>query len=300
MRYVTLFFMRKSNATGLIDTHSHMFWDLYKDDFEEVIQKAVNAGVTTLVNVGVDVEISKKALELTTLNPEMRFYSSIGIHPHEAYKYSDKLHGTSDNLQKDIEELEEIYRQNPQKVVGVGECGLDSLFNAKYAPNGESSEELMVLQKKLFKAQIDLAKKLDLPLLIHCRDDRGKNPMNTECWDEVLEMTSDHYGILHCYSGLLSTTKKALDSKFLFSFAGNLTYPKNEYLREAVKIIPLDRIVLETDCPFLPPQSIRGQRNEPSSVREIAEMVAEIKKASFEEVARVSTENAVQVFKLQR
>lgn len=264
--------MAKSNTTGLIDTHSHMFWDLYKEDFEDVIQKAVDAGVTTLVNVGVDVEISKKALELTTSNPEMKFFSSIGIHPHEAYKYKD-----DSVLEKDIQALEEIYRSNPGKVIGVGECGLDSLFNSKYAPNGETLEELMDLQRKLFKAQIELAKKLDLPLLIHCRDDRGKNPENTECWDEALEMMRDHYGILHCYSGLMSTTKKALDSKFLFSFAGNLTYPKNEYLREAVKIIPLERIVLETDCPFLPPQSIRGQRNEPASVREIAELIAEIK-----------------------
>lgn len=284
----------------LIDTHSHLFWDSYKEDFEDVVQKAVDAGVRALVNVGVDVEISKKALNLTTSNQEMKFYSSIGIHPHEAYKYSDKLHGTSDKLKEDIEELEEIYRQNPEKVIGVGECGLDSLFNPKYAPNGETLEELMDLQRKLFKAQIDLAKKLDLPLLIHCRDDRGRNPEETASWDEVLEMTADHYGILHCYSGLMSTTKKALDSKFLFSFAGNLTYPKNTYLQEAVRIIPLDRIVLETDCPFLPPQSIRGQRNEPSSVREIAEFIAEIKGVPLEEVARVTTNSAVRVFKLQR
>ena len=158
----------------------------------------------------------------------------------------------------------------------------------------------MGLQRMLFKAQIDLARKLNLPLLIHCRDDRGRNPENSECWDEVLEMTATDYGILHCYSGLLSTTKKALDSKFLFSFAGNLTYPKNTYLQEAVKITPLDRIVLETDCPFLPPQSIRGQRNEPSSVREIAEVVAKIKGVPLEEVVRVTTNNAVRVFKLQR
>lgn len=290
--------MARSNTTGLIDTHSHMFWDLYKEDFEEVIQKAVDVGVTTLVNVGVDVSISQKALDLTTKNQEMKFYSSIGIHPHEAYKYGDKKQVTSDKLQKDIKALEEIYRSNPEKVIGVGECGLDSLFNPKYAPNGETLEELMDLQKKLFKAQIELAKKLDLPLLIHCRDDRGKNSENTECWDEALEMMKDHYGILHCYSGLMSTTKKALDSKFLFSFAGNLTYPKNIYLQEAVKIIPLDRIVLETDCPFLPPQSIRGQRNEPSSVKEIAELIAEIKGISFEEVADKTTANASKIFRL--
>ena len=282
--------MRKSNVTGLIDTHSHMFWDTYKEDFEEVIQKAVDAGVNTLVNVGVDVEISQRALDLTTKNPEMKFYSSIGIHPHEAYKYKD-----DSVLEKDIAALEEIYKSNPEKVIGVGECGLDSLFNPNYAPNGETLEELMDLQRKLFKAQIDLAKKLDLPLLIHCRDDRGKNPENTQCWDEVLQMTSEHYGILHCYSGLMSITLKALESKFLFSFAGNLTYPKNQYLHEAVKIIPLERIVLETDCPFLPPQSIRGQRNEPASVKEIAELIADIKDINLAEVTAKTTENFLEL-----
>lgn len=283
--------MVKSNSTGLIDTHSHLFWDSYLEDFDEVIKRAVDAGVTTCVNVGVDVEISQKALDLESGNPEMKFYSSIGIHPHEAYKYKE-----DQVLEKDIVALEKIYRSSPEKVIGIGECGLDSLFNPRYAPNGESLEELMDLQRKLFKAQIDLAKKLDLPILIHCRDDRGKNPENTECWDEVLELTKDHFGILHCYSGLMPTTKKALDSRFLFSFAGNLTYPKNSYLQEAVKVIPLDRIVLETDCPFLPPQSIRGQRNEPSSVKEIAKMIADIKGVSFEAVAEQTSKNTKGIF----
>lgn len=291
--------MPNSNSTGLVDTHSHLFWDLYVDDFEEVIAKAVEAGVKTAVNVGVDIETSQKALDLKTVNPDMKFYSSIGIHPHEAFRYGSKNQESRIKLEEDIAELEKIYLENPEKVIGVGECGLDSLFNSKYAPNGETIEELMDLQRKLLKAQIDLAKKLELPILIHCRDDRGKNPENSECWDEVLEMVEGHYGVLHCYSGLMPTTLKALESKFLFSFAGNLTYPKNSYLQEAVKIVPLDRIVLETDCPFLPPQSIRGQRNEPASVRETAQTIAEIKNVPIEEVARVTTENFLKLFNLQ-
>lgn len=291
--------MPKSNSTGLVDTHSHLFWDSYIEDFDQVISRAVDAGVKTAINVGVDVEISRKALDLQSGNSEMKFYSSIGIHPHEAYKYGVKGQESWVTLEEDISKLEKIYRSNPEKVIGVGECGLDSLFNPKYAPNGESLEELLVLQRKLFRAHIELAKKLNLPILIHCRDDRGRDPENTECWDEVLEMTSGHFGILHCYSGLMPTTLKALESDFMFSFAGNLTYPKNGYLQEAVKIIPLNRIVLETDCPFLPPQSIRGKRNEPSSVKEIAEFIAEIKGVSFEEVAEQTTENFMKLFKLQ-
>lgn len=276
----------------LVDTHSHLFWDLFKEDFDETIQRAIDAGVTTAINVGVDVEISQKAVNLESGNPEMKFYSSIGIHPHEAYKYKD-----DQKLTEDIASLEEIYRSNPKKVIGVGECGLDSLFNPKYAPNNETMEQLQQLQRKLFKAQIDLAKKLNLPILIHCRDDRGKNPGNTECWDEVIEMTKDHFGIYHCYSGLLPTTSK-LSPNFMVSFAGNLTYPKNDYLKEAVKIIPLERIVLETDCPFLPPQSIRGQRNEPSSVKEIAEFIAQIKEVPLDEVGKQTTLNVKKLFKL--
>ena len=284
--------MPKSNSTGLVDTHSHLFWDSFKDDFKEVIARALENGVNTAINIGVDVEISQTAADLDSGNPEMKFYSSIGIHPHEAYKYKD-----SGVLDSDIAALEEIYKSNPEKVIGVGECGLDSLFNPKYAPNGETLEELMDLQRKLFKAQINLAKKLKLPILIHCRDDRGKNPENTQCWDEVIEMTKDHFGIYHCYSGLLPTTQK-LSPNFMTSFAGNLTYPKNDYLKEAVKIIPLDKIVLETDCPFLPPQSIRGKRNEPSSVKEIAQTIADIKGVSFEEVAEQTTKNVKKLFKL--
>ena len=168
-----------------------------------------------------------------------------------------------------------------------------------YLPEGMSLEQAKDLQRELFRAQVDLAKKHQLPILIHCRDDRSQNPENMECWREALEMVSGHFGILHCYSGLMETTEKALKSDFMFSFAGNITYKKNEYLREAIKIIPLERIVLETDCPFLPPQSIRGQRNEPSSVREIAQMIADLKSVSLEEVARQTTENCRKIFQLQ-
>ena len=285
----------------LVDTHAHLFWDSFKEDFEETIQRAVDAGVEAAINVGVDVEISKKALDLESGNPQMKFYSTIGIHPHEAYKYSN-----DEMLEADIAALEQIYKKNPDKVIAVGECGLDYLENPRYAPNnkqslpsndGETIEQLKQLQRKLFRAQIDLAKKLNLPILIHCRDDRSKNPENTECWDEVIELTKDWKGIYHCYSGLQPTTYH-LSPNFLVSFAGNLTYPKNDYLKDAVKILPLERIVLETDCPFLPPQSIRGERNEPSSVKEIAQTIAEIKGVSFEEVAKQTTENVKRVLKI--
>lgn len=283
----------------LIDTHSHLYWDSFQPDLDEVLKRAIAAGVTTIINVGVDVELSKKALDQVRQfhgeqSRTITFYSTIGIHPHESVKYEDEK-----KIDEAMEELEKIYQSDPQKVVAIGECGMDFFFdnNPGFNPSNLSDEKQKDLQRKLFQAQIDLAKKLNLPLLIHCRDDRSKDPNNSECWDEVLEMTKKHFGIYHCYSGLLQTTNNILrTTNFLISFAGNLTYPKNQYLQEAVKIIPLDKIVLETDCPFLPPQSIRGKRNEPSSVLEIAQLIAQLKSISIKEVAKQTSVNAAQVF----
>lgn len=273
----------------LIDTHTHLYWKEFKDDFNEVIQRSIAAGVTAVINVGVDVELSKKALEqvqgkLANIQ-NFSAYSTIGIHPHESIKYSNAV-----SIHKDIAKLEQIYLSATSKVVAVGECGLDYVGVA---------EQTKQLQRQLFQAQIDLAKKLNLPLVVHCRDDRSKNPQNTEAWDEVIDMTKDHFGIYHCYSGLPRTTRYILQSiNFLVSFAGNLTYPKNDYLKEAVRTLPLEKIVLETDCPFLPPQSKRGQRNEPANVLAIAQFIADEKGISLKEIRIQTTENVKNLFKL--
>ncbi|MBI4036483.1 TatD family hydrolase [Candidatus Daviesbacteria bacterium] len=253
----------------LADTHAHLYWDSFKDDFDEVIKKAVAAKVSYIINIGVDIKTSRKALEQVKNYPwpkGLRVLSTIGIHPHEALRLAPLAQGKL---------LEEIYRSAPEKVVAVGECGLDYK---------DIDEQTKKAQRKLFQAQIDLAKKLHLPLIVHCRD----------AWDEVLQMTKDHFGIYHCYSGLPSTTNLALNStNFLVSFACNITYPKNDYLLEAIKLLPLDRIVLETDSPFLPPQIQRGKRNEPANVVEAAKVVAHIKNLSLEELARQTTTNVV-------
>lgn len=252
---------------NLVDTHAHLYWESFKEDFDEMIQRSLITGISAIINVGVDVEKSQEALDQiknTNWPKGLSVYSTIGIHPHEAAKF----------IPEDIAKLEEIYNSNPQKVVGVGECGLDFLSGSKD------------LQKKLFQAQIDLAKKLNLPLVVHCR----------EAWDEVLKMIGDQIAILHCYSGLPQTTNYILQTTNLtVSFAANITYPKNEYLREAAKILPLDRIILETDSPFLAPQGKRGQRNEPSAVAEIAQLIADLKGISFEEVAAQTTKNAKKI-----
>lgn len=283
----------------LIDTHAHLYWESYKEAFDEIIQRAVDKGITAIVNVGVDVEKSNIALEQvqkTNWPKDLSIYSTIGIHPHEVIKYDSE-----ETLQKDIKILEQIYLSDKTKVVGIGECGLDFYFdnNPDHNPSHLSIEQQKDLQRKLFQAQINLALKLNLPLIVHCRDDRSKDPQNSECWDEVLQMTGNQPVILHCYSGLAPTTQKAMTkNNIVISFAGNITYPKNEYLREAVKILPLDRILLETDSPFLAPQSKRGQRNEPSAVAEIAQLIADSKEIPFEEVANQTTQNAKRVFNI--
>ncbi len=289
----------------LVDTHSHIYWDSYNNDLDQVLDRCIENGVTTIVNVGVDVSFSQKALDqISTIQQfnNLTIYSSIAIHPEEAIKFfAENNQETNLKIQKEVEKLEQIYRQNPDKVIAVGECGLDFDYFTRegYLPENISIEKAKDLQIKLFQMQIDLAKKLNLPLLLHVRDNRSENPDNSECWDLALEMTKDHYGILHCYSGLMPTTKKALNSNFLVSFAGNVTYKKNEYLREAIKFLPLEKIVLETDCPFLAPQSIRGQRNEPSSVKEIAQLISELKEIPFEKVANQTTKNFLKIIKRQ-
>ena len=279
----------------LFDTHSHLFWDSYKEDFDQVLNRAEENGVTTILNVGVDLESSKKCANLLSSNQKITFYSSIAIHPEEAIKYFNN----EDQLEKDIAQLELIYLQHPNKVIAVGECGLDFAYASweGYLNKEITPEEMKKLQRKLFIAHIDLAKKLNLPLLLHIRDDRTQNTQNSECWDEAIEKTKDHFGIYHCYSGLLQTTKK-LSPNFMVSFAGNCTYKKNDYLKEAIQFLPLEQIVLETDCPFLPPQSKRGKRNEPANIKEIAEFIANLKAQSLESVSNQTTKNAQKILRI--
>lgn len=276
----------------LIDTHSHLYFPEFKDDLEVVLDRCVENEVTTLITVGVDIKTSQISLDLDS--DKVKFYSTIGIHPHNAHEYTD-----DSKLEQDLAELEKIYLSNPKKVIAVGECGLDYMFdgNPDFVPAGLTAEQLKQLQKKLFTAQLNLAKKLNLPLIIHCRDDRSLDPDNIDAWNDVVDIAGDYFGLLHCYSGKQTITDKALKTKYLFSFAATLTYPKNEYLREAVKVIPLERIALETDCPFLPPQNRRGKRNEPTTVKEIAELIAELKEISLEEVADQTTQNIVSLLR---
>lgn len=277
----------------LIDTHSHLYFPEFKNDLEAVLDRCVKNDVTTLITVGVDIKTSQVSLDLES--EKVKFYSTIGIHPHNAHEYVEDY-----KLKSDLAELENIYLSNSDKIIGVGECGLDYMFdgNPDFIPAKLTAEQLKELQKKLFTAQLNLAKKLNLPLIVHCRDDRSRNPDNIDAWNDALEIAGDYFGLLHCYSGKQEITDRALQTKYLFSFAATLTYPKNDYLREAVKVIPLNRMALETDCPFLPPQRSRGKRNEPTTVKEITELIAELKDIPFKEVAEQTTTNVLQLLNI--
>lgn len=272
----------------IIDTHSHMYWDSFQADLDSIIQRARDYGITGLINVGVDIPTSKQALQQTKELSETKGItarSSIGIHPHEAITYIED----QGKMLADVKRLEDLYRSDPQTIVGVGECGLDYFYesNPGWISEQIPNQEVKELQRQLLKMQVNLARNLDLPLIIHCRD----------AWDDIFDLVQGHYGLFHCYSGDTQITKKVLTTNFYISFAATITYPKNDYLRESAKMVPADRIVIETDCPFLPPQIKRGQRNEPSYIVETLRTLAEVRGEPREQLEQTIYQNTKTLFK---
>lgn len=267
------------------DSHAHLYWDSFRLDLDAVLDRAAQAGVNTIINIGTNLETSKTAAGQKS--DKVKIYSTIGIHPHDWEKYITNF---SVSIRDDIEGLRGVSLANRSKIIAVGECGLDYHFqhNPGYKPSTLPVNQIKQIQRQLFKKQVDLAKDLNLPIVVHCRD----------AWDEILDYLDGCSGVLHCYSGGQDTTKKVMGTSLFIAFATNITYPRNDYLWEAAKIIPLERILLETDAPFLAPLSIRGQRNEPVYVLEVAKKLAEIKGVRPEEVAKCTTENAYTLFGL--
>lgn len=269
---------------NLIDTHAHLTWPDFKEDFKEVLKRAQGIGVKTVINVGASLKSSQEASNLDC--SPLKSYSTIGLHPHEINELV-----TLESIHKNIEKMEDIREGNPKKIVAIGECGLDYYFGKEdeYLPSSLSKEEVKRRQKDLFQAQIDLAKKINLPLIVHSRDS----------WEDIfLSSLSSTRGVFHSFTGTKAEAQKVLDLGFYLGFNCTLTYPKNEELREIAKEVSLEKILIETDCPFLPPQRIRGQRNEPANVLEVVKVIAEVKGISLEEVVEVTFQNAKNLFKL--
>jgi TatD DNase family protein len=262
----------------MIDTHAHLDFPEFDKDREEVIQRFFSQGGTAIINIGVDLERSRKSIEIAERHEKI--FATIGFHPHEA--------GENKSLPDDpaFEELKTIAQK--KKVKAIGEIGLDYFYY--------KSKEQIELQKELFLRQIKIADDLNLPVVVHCRD----------AWEDLYEMISEwkkNKFVLHCYSGGAEDTEKFLKlQNVFFSFSGNITYPKPEdrakKLSEAVQAIPLDRMMLDSDSPFLAPQSQRGKRNEPIFIEYIAKKVSEIKKIEVEKVIENTTKNAIDFFQL--
>lgn len=264
----------------MIDVHCHLNFHAFEKDYDEVINKAFDDGVEKIINVGTSLESSKKAIELAQKYDNL--YTIVGVHPHHA-----------DKVQKNfIDELEKLARK--PKVIAIGETGMDYY---SYRTNGVVDPKL---QKDVFTKQIELSIKLKLPLQIHNRQ-AGKDII------EILEHYKSDFlnppGMFHCMSGNIEHLKKVLDLGFYVGFDGNITYEgvargENTDLKELAKYAPIDRIVTETDAPFLTPQPYRRERNLPSYVIIVGEFVAKLKNLSFEEVLQKTTENARHIFKL--
>ena len=269
------------NTLMYIDTHCHLNFEAFEEDWQKVADEAVKAKVEKMIVVGADLETSARAAELAEKHKNL--FASVGIHPHHC---QNKI---------DIDKLESLAKSN--KVAAIGECGLDyhEYKTTKYPSTAlGTSSAVKVLQKQLFGQQIQLAKKLGLPMILH----------NREAGEDILDTlkhfcTSDGQypkGVFHCISGSKKLLEKILELGFFVGIDGNVTY--SQEVQTLAKIAPLNRILLETDSPWLTPVPNRGLRNEPISVKITAECLAKLKGASINQIEAETTKNAEKLFKI--
>ena len=250
-----------------IDTHAHIQMREFESDRVEAMARAKAAGIGLMVTVGYHLEASRKAVEAAQRYAQV--YAGVGIHPHDAGTYDDAAEETLRGLAKQ------------PKVVAIGEAGLDFFRNR--APRAAQADA--------FRRQIRLARELDLPLIVHDREAHFDTM-------QILEAEGAERVVLHCFSGDLTMAEEAWRRGYYVSIAAPVTYPKNEALREVVRRARPHRLVLETDCPYLPPQPVRGQRNEPAHLLHTACEVARLLDMPLTELGRLTTENACRLFRL--
>jgi TatD DNase family protein len=277
----------------LTDSHAHL--DSYTEtttDRDEVLRRAYAAGVHTILAIGIGdgPDTMHQALEIAnaTTGPALpTIYASAGIHPQEA------THATKEALAK------LAHLGTDPKCIAIGEIGLDYY----HFDNPD-----IVTQQLAFTAQMHLATEARKPILIHCRTSELATPQTQEkfgeadAWEDLLRLIDEHWtphrlgGIMHCFSGTVDHARRSLDAGFHLSFAGNLTYPKSQAIRDAAIMAPADRILVETDAPFLAPIPLRGQRNEPAHITHTAETLAALRGISSEELATLTTNNFKNLF----
>jgi len=268
-----------------IDSHAHLDFADFAKDRDQVIHDVFASGCLAVVNPGVDIPSSHASIELAQTHK--RIFAAVGIHPHEVIHYLTSGDDVFDFLYRDIETLREL--SNRARVVAIGECGLD-YYRLKTDDANRST--IIDLQKEVFRLQLEVAQKKNLPVIMHIRDAH-------EDAIELLDMTEGHIrGVAHCYEGTWPVTQSLLAKGMFIGFTANITYPKKEAVYEVIKKIPLTKILLETDSPLLSPQVRRGQRNDPRSVVEVGECIAHIKGISAHEVFLQTTKNALELFGL--
>jgi len=254
---------------NLFDTHAHLHFPEFADDLDVVLQRARQAGVSRFLTIGTDVATSRAAVALAAREPDV--WASVGIHPHDSASADDAA----------LLEIERL--ASAPRVVAIGETGLD--FFRDLAPHDA--------QERAFRAQLALARRVHKPVVVHCRN----------AHDETLALLASEDvretgGIMHCFSGDVGIARRCLDLGLVLSLAGPVTYPKPGALPEVAREIPADRLVVETDCPFLPPQPHRGKRNEPAYLAITAARVAELRGEPLADLAARMSENAQALLRL--
>lgn len=268
----------------LVDSHAHLDSPRYDEDREEMLRRAAEAGVGAVLSIGIgegpaDMQRGLEICREFNARPEMpKLYASAGIYPHNAPEADEAALAKLDGLLAQPE------------VIACGEIGLD--YYHEGAPHPVQKEGLI--------AQLLIAAKRRRPILIHCR---GSNE-TADAWEDLFEVLDEHWaatglgGVMHCFGGSWEQARRSLDLGFLISFAGNVTYQKAQPLREVAARVPLDRILVETDAPWLAPNSLRGKRNEPAYVVQTANLLAELHNVHAEEVAASTTRNFCRLFNL--
>jgi TatD DNase family protein len=251
----------------LFDTHVHLNADQFEDDCEDVIARAKEAGVTEMVVVGFDTKTIRKAMALVEKYDFL--YAAVGWHPVDAIDMTDEH----------LDWIEELAAH--PKVVAIGETGLD--YHWDKSPKD--------VQKEVFRKQIRLARKLKMPIIIHNRD---ADADIVEVLNE--ENAGDVGGIMHCFAGDLNMARECLEMNFYISFGGPVTFKNARLPKEVATEVPLDRLLVETDCPFLAPHPYRGKRNEPAYVKLVAEKIAELKEMPYEKITEQTRKNALRLF----
>jgi TatD DNase family protein len=257
----------------IIDSHAHLEFSQFDEDRAAMLERARAAGVETLLAIGSGTSPAERLDSAIPFAEQHDWiYATVGIHPHDA----------SAATEEHFARLDELAR-NP-RVIGWGEMGLDYYYD-------HSPREV---QQAVFRRQLGQARAAKLPIVIHCRD----------AWDDCLAILEEEWrasgigGIFHCFTGTLAEARRGLDMGFLVSFAGNVTYPKMQHLRDVARELPLENMLTETDSPFLPPQGRRGKRNEPAFVVEVAQALGNVRNLAPEQVAATTAANFRRFFRL--